>query len=113
MGQYLDQFLQKSVKQTKAYIKDTKKFLQLLQEVELGGRDEVYLVTADVSSLYTMIQHDDALLVLNWALCQREDPSYTQRVFLRKALDFCPVHNYFWYNDTFFSLKRGVAMSAK
>lgn len=37
MGQYLDQFLQKSVTQTKAYLRDTKNLLQLLQDIDLTG----------------------------------------------------------------------------
>lgn len=32
-------------------------------------------VTADVASLYSIIQHDDALLALNWALSQRDGTS--------------------------------------
>lgn len=65
LGQYLDTFLQASVLNTKAYLKDTKSFLQLIGEINLAGQTEVYLVTADVLSLYTIIQHDDALLALN------------------------------------------------
>lgn len=69
MGEYLDHYLQKSVTQTRAYLKDTKNLLQLLQDIDLSGKGEVFLVTADVASLYTIINHDDALLALNWALC--------------------------------------------
>lgn len=113
MGQYLDQLLQKNVVQTKAYRRVTKNLLQLIQEVDLTGKDEVYLVTADVSSLYTIIQHDDTLLALNWALCQRDDIPHNQKIFMRNALDFCLSHNYFWYNGKFYSQKRGVVMGAK
>lgn len=66
-----------------------------------------------MSSLYTVIQHDNALLALNWALSQREDLPHSQKVFLRDALDFCLSHNYFWFNNKFFSQKRGVAIGAK
>ena len=87
--------------------------LQLLETVDLTGKGEVYLVTANVSSLYTVIQHDDALLALNWALCQRNDIPYNQNVFIRNALDFCLGHNFFWFNGSFYSQCRGVAMGAK
>lgn len=113
MGQYLDLFLQKSVIRTRAYLHDTKNLLQLLQEIDLTEREEVYLVTADVASLYTIIQHDDALLALNWPLSQREDLSHNQKAFLQNALDFYLGHNYFWYNGDFYSQKRSVAMGAK
>lgn len=113
LGQYLDTFLQTSVLNTKAYLKDTKSFLQLIGEINLAGKSQVYLVTADVSSLYTIFQHDDALLALNWALSQRGDIPYEQKVFLRQALDFCLSHNYFWYDHKFYSQIRGVAMGAR
>lgn len=73
LGQYLDTFLQASVLRTKAYLKDTKNLLQLISQIDLSGKQEVYLVTADVSSLYTIIQHDDAMLALNWALSQKDE----------------------------------------
>lgn len=68
LGEYLDKFLQPSVKITRAYLKDTSELLQLLEVVELSTSVETYLVTADVASLYTIIQHEDAALALNWAL---------------------------------------------
>lgn len=57
-------FLQASVLRTKAYLKDTKNLLQMISQIDLTDKEEVYLVTADVSSLYSIIQHDDALLAL-------------------------------------------------
>ena len=113
LGQYLDQFLQGSVQKTRAYLKDTKDLLQSLQSVQLSGKNEVYLVTADVTSLYTVIQHDDALLALNWTLSQRDDLPHHQKVFLRDVLDFCLSHNYFWFDNRFYTQKKGVAMGAK
>lgn len=113
LGQYLDKFLQTSVVNTRAYLKDTRSFLELISEVNLAGKPEVYLVTADVSSLYTIIPHDDALLSLNWALSQQEYIPHEQKVFLGQGLDFCLSHNYFWYSQGFYSQKRGVAMGAK
>lgn len=85
LGQYLDTFLQKSVVDTKAYLKDTKSLLQELQEITLAGKGEVFLVTSDVTSLYTVIQHEDALLALNWALSRREDLPFGQKVFFKKC----------------------------
>lgn len=74
---------------------------------------EIFLVTADVSSLYTIIQHDDALLILNWAFCKRDDLPFIQKKFLRMVSDFCLTHNYFWYAGKFDNQRRGVAMGAK
>lgn len=65
LGEFLDKFLQPSVKATRAYLKDTTDLLRSLQEVKFDPTSEVYLVTADVASLYTIIQHEDAALALN------------------------------------------------
>lgn len=67
VGEYLDHFLQTSVDTTKPYLKDTTSFIQKIKNVSFSKNAEMYLVTADVASLYTIIQHDDALLALNWA----------------------------------------------
>lgn len=110
MGQYL----QKSVGMTQSYLKDTKDFLNCLQSINLeGGGQQVLLLTADVSSLYSIIQHEDVLLALNWALIQRDDLPHNQKVFIGHALDFCLSHNYFWYANRFYAQQRGVAMGAK
>lgn len=112
IGQHLDHFLQTSVKTTKAYLKDTTSFLQLLKEVKVPKDTEMFLVTADVSSSYTIIQHDDVLLALNWAFSKRDDIPYIQKKFLRLVLDYCLTHNYFWYAGNIYS-QTGVAMGAK
>ncbi|PIO25998.1 hypothetical protein AB205_0190500, partial [Aquarana catesbeiana] len=113
LGEFLDKSLQPSVKATRAYLKDTTDLLRSLQEVKFDPTSEVYLVTADVASLYTIIQHKDAALALNWALSKRDDIPHVQKVFVGHALDFCMTHNYFWYDGHFFSQKVGGAMGAK
>lgn len=113
LGQYLDIFLQASVVTTKAYLRDTKNFLQMINGINLSGKSEIVLVTADVSSLYTIILHDDALLPLNWALSKQDDLPHVQNFFWGQVLDFCLSHNDFWYNQQFIRKKRGVAMGAK
>lgn len=113
LGEYLDKFLQPSVKVTKAYLKDTSELLRLLELVELGTASETHLVTADVASLYTIFQHEDAALALNWVLSRRDDIPHMQKCFLGQVLDFCMSHNYFWFNGQFFSQQVGVAMGSK
>lgn len=113
VGQYLDHFLQGSVITTKAYLKDTTDFLQKLKAVTFLTDSTLFLVTADVSSLYTNIHHEDAILALNWALSKREELPHMQKKFLKMVLEFCLTHNYFWYGGHFYNQKTGVAMGAK
>lgn len=94
-------------------MKDTEDLLLLLSGVQLNSEKPTFLVTADVSSLYTIIQHNDALLALNWALSKREDIPHSQKGFLGKVLDFCISHNYFWFQGQFYSQQVGVVERAK
>lgn len=70
------------MKATKAYLKDTTDLLRSLQEVKFNSTSDSYLVTADVASLYTIIQHEDAALALNWALSKRDDIPHIQKFLL-------------------------------
>lgn len=103
VSQYLDKFLQMSVANTRAYLKNTKNFLKLLKDIRIPDQAEMFLVTVDVSSLYTVIQHDNALLAPNWAFSQRDDLPHVQKKFLEMTLEFCLSDNYFWYDGSFFT----------
>lgn len=112
MGQYIDYFIQPAVQQTQAYLKDTKHILQLLDTVPvLEGR--TLLATADVTSLYTIVQHHDAISATKWLLRKYSTLICKQRKYLMKCLDFCLKCNYFWHNQTYFKQKVGIAMGAK
>lgn len=114
LGEYLDKFLQPNVRATKAYLKDTTDILQSLDEMRLDPDTTTFLVTADVSSLYTIMM---MALALNWPLGKMNDIPHAQKGFLGKALFlflyFCISHNYFWYHGQFYSQQVGVAMDAK
>lgn len=66
LGEYIDIHLQPLVAKTKAYLKDTKHTLQLLDEC--SAQEDIIMVTGDVSSLYTNIDHEGALKAVEWAL---------------------------------------------
>lgn len=97
----------------KGYLKDTRQFLQLLNNLSIPGGQDLFLVTVDVALSYTIIQYDNALLSLNWALRKREDLPFIQNKVLGIALDYCLSHNYFWYSGKCYTQVRGVAMGAK
>lgn len=55
MAEYIDKYLQPAVQSTKAYLRDTKEILQILED-RVDTR-AILMATADVSSLYTIIPH--------------------------------------------------------
>ena len=112
MGQYLDQFLQPVIQQTKAYLRDTKHVLQLLEEVPVV-EGQTWIATADVSSLYTIVKHHQACSATKWLLRNYTMLICKQRKFLIKCLEFCLKSNYFWYNQSYYNQRTGIAMGAK
>lgn len=98
---------------TKADLKDTKDFLLSLSKIKLPEESEIYLVTADVSSLYTIIQHDDALLGLNWAFSQREDIPYIQKKVFEDGVRILFVTQLFLVRWPFLHLEEGGCYGLK
>ena len=60
ISEFVDSFLKHQARHCSSYIKDTKHFLQKLEELKKSGiPKESILVTMDVASLYTNIDHDE------------------------------------------------------
>lgn len=66
MDQYLDFYLQPLAQKTKAYLRDTKHLIQLLEEIKLEG--PCILATVDLNSLYTIIGRREPIKATQWAL---------------------------------------------
>ncbi|XP_040183666.1 uncharacterized protein LOC120916795 [Rana temporaria] len=112
MGQYIDFFIQPPVQNTRAYLKDTKHILQLLDSVPVA-EGTTLLATADVTSLYTIVGHHDACHAIKWLLRKYSNMMCKQRKYLTKCLEFCLKFNYFWHNQIYYKQAIGIAMGAK
>lgn len=113
MGQYIDYFIQPAVQQTQAYLKDTKHVLQLLETLVLALEGRTLLATADVTSLYTIVQHHNACSATKWLLRNHSTLMCRQRKYLIKCLYFCLRYNYFWHNQAYYKQAIGIAMGSK
>ena len=60
LSMYIDSFIKPLAQQVKSYIKDTNQFIQRLTELGQVPHNS-YLVTIDVTSLYTSIPHKDGI----------------------------------------------------
>lgn len=111
VGKYVDFFLQPLVTRTPAFLKDS---LQIINEIsQLHVEDDVLLVTADVSSLYTNIAHDLGFQAARYFLNKDESMDQSTREFILKLLKFAMEHNFFYYDGQYFLQCTGVAMGAK
>lgn len=90
-----------------SFIKDTRYVINLL--LKFKPQKGMWLVTADVSSLYTIIAHDQGLSAVNYYL-EPDSRLPNGQISFIIILEFAATHNYFWCNDQFFQEDRGVAM---
>ena len=113
ISQFIDHFLQPSVKNFRSYIKDTTDFLLMLES--LGQLPpNCILVTLDVASLYTNIPNKEgciaALAGLNGTRGGATNPSNTHLI---KLLEKVPRCNNFNFHGRHFLQVGGTAMGTK
>lgn len=113
LGEYVDKFLQPLVPQTKAYLRDTKHLIQILETLTLVPEEKYIIATADVASLYTVIDHSDAIEASKWAMDQFSHLISKQKRFILRSLAFGIQHNYFWYGENYYRQLTGIGMGAK
>lgn len=75
--------------------------------------EDVFLVTADVTSLYTIIPHELGYQVARFFLNKELSINSSTLEFVMKLLNFAMEHNYFFYGGQFYLQVIGVAMGAK
>lgn len=100
IGRYIDFFLQPLVCQAPSYLKDTGDTIRRLASVEY--QDNLILVMADVTALYTCIPHKLRLEAMEHYLAMNNKIPPIQQSFVMELLQFATLTNYFWYNNQFF-----------
>ncbi|XP_041430880.1 uncharacterized protein LOC121397711 [Xenopus laevis] len=107
---FLDKILQPLVQNTNSFVKDTTHLLNILDRTTLTNNN-VLLVSLDVSSLYTSINHDTGISAVTHFLNTTE---YTeeQKSFLVDLLQIVLHQNYFLFGDNFYIQQRGTVMGS-
>ena len=111
----LTKILQPIAEAQPSYLKDTKHLLQILIETPKITKD-TFLVTADVTSLYTNIPHDEGISVIIDAINKHRDltPIYTpDNEIIKLILSFILKHNQFDFMDKHYKQIQGTAMGTK
>lgn len=113
LGEFVDTFLQPLVPNTNAYLRDTKHLIQILGNIALKPDEKYLIATADVASLYTVIDHSDAIEASKWAMDKFSNLISKQKRFILRSLAFELQHNYFWHNADYYRQLTGIGMGAK
>ncbi len=109
----MDQFLVPLVLKLKSYIKHTTYFLDKLEEV-IQLPQGALLVTLDVKALYSNINLQEALWVIQQALNQyRESDTVPSNTSLLRLLNLVLNCNSFEFNGSYFKHIHGIAMGTK
>ncbi|CAJ0929357.1 unnamed protein product [Ranitomeya imitator] len=106
----LEKILTPLVKATSSFILDTNNFLELI--MSLGTiPSSSFLVTWDVSSLYTSITHEKGILAVDRLLSEAGTHIKLRR-FCTDLLNLVLRENYFMFEDTFYIQQQGTAMGS-
>ncbi|XP_073408530.1 uncharacterized protein [Dendrobates tinctorius] len=106
---FLDFYLKPLVESLPSYIKDTTDVLTRVDGVLVDGH--TFLVTADVESLYTCIDHTLGLDAVRLFLGM-SDLDGPMCGLLLELLQFVLTHNFFVFKDQFYRQRCGTAMGA-
>ncbi|CAJ0937732.1 unnamed protein product [Ranitomeya imitator] len=108
---YVDFFLQPLVLNLPSYTRDSSDFIASLQDITLAPGE--IMVTCDVESLYSNIDHDHGLQAVLFFLDQQQNSDRLHDSFIVDLLDFILRHNFFLFDRNFFLQVSGVAMGAR
>ena len=110
LSMYVDSFIKPLAQQVKSYIKDTNQFIQRLTELGQVPQNS-YLVTVDVTSLYTSIPHKDGILAVKEALETRDHKQPLTWVLLR-LLHLVLTKTAFKFYDRYYEQISGTSMGS-
>ena len=109
---FVDEILQPHVKNLDSYVKDTADFLRKLQNVPHVPKD-AYLVTLDVTSLYSNIPHDDGIKACEHFLNSESNNCGISTESLCELISTVLTKNHFQFNGDNYLQTMGCAMGTK
>ena len=115
ISNYVSHFLEPLVKTVPSYIQSTKDFINKINSLPKPPKNS-YLVTADVSSLYTNIPINEGILAATEIIDRNRNllPDYTPpTIVLRALLEMILQNNFFDFLGLHFKQVSGTAMGTK
>ena len=110
ISEYIDHFLQPLANKHPSYIKDTYDFINKLKQSKV--EKNTLLVTLDVSSMYTNIDHESGLKAVREAFKDNPDPTRPDEHIL-ELLEISLKNNDFQFNGETFLQVKGTAMGKR
>ena len=111
ISKYIDYVLKPLMQSLPSYVKDTSDFIQKLKSAKLAHANS-YLVTLDVSSLYTNIPHKDGLDACRFFLNKNSSSKDLPVDSMLKLIELVLESNHFQFNSENYMQKMGTAMGS-
>lgn len=108
-SQFIDHYLKPYVHKLPSYVRDTTDVLNKINN--LSDTTWNYLVTMDVESLYTNIDHTEGLRAVNHYLSEREEMTPPSS-FLTELTSWVLHNNVFLFQDVMYRQRKGTSMGA-
>lgn len=88
--------------------------MQIFKEIStITLKENTLTVTAEVSSLYTIIPHMIGYQAARYFLTKDTSLGVLQRAFFFRLMQFAMEHTYFFYGGEYYLQRTGVAMGVK
>ena len=111
VSKYIDYILKPQMQSLPSYIKDTTDFIIKLKQFQVTS-EKAYLVTLDVSSLYTNIPHEDGIEAYRYFLENNGHSGSLSVDNVCALIELVLQNNYFKFSDISYRQKMGTAMGS-
>ena len=111
LSEYVDYYIKPLAQKVPSYLKDTNDFLLKLKSLGSIPQNS-YLVTIDVTALYTSIPHKEGIRALKLALDKQTDKTPKTWIILRLMI-FILKKTCFQFNGKFYVQNSGTTMGTK
>ncbi len=113
ISQFIDYILQPHVKLSKSYIKDSQNLIQKLETLKLPDNKDIKLSSLDFESLYSNIDLDDALFIIDDFMKDKISNPHLTIIGFHSLLKLLFENNIFSYRNKYFRQIKGIAMGSK
>ncbi len=108
VASFIDDYIKYKAQTHPAFIKDTYDFVQKIRQLDIP--DGALLITMDVESMYTNIDHEKGLQAVREAFVDSKDPKLDA---ILKLLELSLKRNDFEFNNVFYLQTLGTSMGKK
>ena len=109
VAEFVDKFLKLKSSQHPAYLKNTQEFIQSIENI--NAPSNALFITLDVESMYTNINHVDAIKAFEETFRDKQNHHYYD--YVKNLLSITLQNNDFEFNGKTYIQKSGVSMGIK